>query len=48
MALKLSLIPIDHKADREPMLDPQSVRFVLADARSDIDPAERSDSSPTR
>ena len=41
MALKLSLVPIDHKADREPMLDPQSARFVLADARVDVNPAER-------
>ena len=41
MALKLSLVPIDHKADREPMLDPQSARFVLADARIDVNPVER-------
>src|SRR3954468_14941379 len=41
MALKLSLVPVDNKPDREPMLDPQSVWFLLSDPRVDGNPVER-------
>ncbi len=38
MPLKLDLVPLDNKGDREPMLDPQSVRFLMADSRENKSP----------